>query len=88
MEFTAVTPDPRICVITALMMYVACTRYKCGGSLNQFSSRRTISKGIMAVMHRSRINVVLFRPHSTSAVATSKASVHSLPLDQILSTCI
>lgn len=49
-------------------------------------SRRTISKGIMAVMHGSRINVVLFRPHSTSAVATSKASVHSLPLYQILST--
>ena len=49
-------------------------------------SRRTISKGIMAVMHGSRINVELFRPHSTSAVATSKASVHSLPLYQILST--
>ena len=43
-------------------------------------SRRTISKGIMAVMHRSRINVVLFWPHSTSAVATSKATVHSFPL--------
>ena len=49
-------------------------------------SRGTISKGIMAVMHRSRINVVLFRPHRTSAVTTSKATVHSLPLDQILST--
>ena len=49
-------------------------------------SRRTITKGIMAVMHRSRITVVLFRPHSTTAVATSKATVHSLPLDQILST--
>ena len=40
----------------------------------------------MAVMHRSGINVELFRPHSSSAVATSKASVYSLPLDQILST--
>ena len=49
-------------------------------------SRRTISKGIMAVMPRSRINVVLCRPHSTSAVATPKATVHSLPLDLILST--
>ena len=39
----------------------------------------------MAVMHRSGINV-LFWPHSTSAVATSKASVYSLPLDQILLT--
>ena len=33
----------------------------------------------MTVMHRSGINV-LFWPHSTSAVATSKASVYSLPL--------
>ena len=56
-------------------------------SIIELVSRRTISKGIMAVMHRSRINTVLFlRPHSTSAVATSKATVHSLPLDQILST--
>ena len=39
----------------------------------------------MAVMHRFTINVVLFWPHSTSAVATSKASVHFLRLDQILS---
>ena len=33
----------------------------------------------------SGINV-LFWPHSASAVATSKASVYSLPLDQILLT--
>ena len=36
-------------------------------------SRRTISKGIMAVMHRSWMNVVLFWPPSTSAVATSSS---------------
>ena len=40
----------------------------------------------MAVMHRCGINVELLWPHSTSALATSKASVYSLPLDQILST--
>ena len=86
-NFTSYPFNPRIYVITALRMHFACTRYKCGdnkaffiGSLNQFS------KGILAVMHRSGINVELFRSHSTSAVATSKASVYSLPLDQILPT--
>ena len=84
--------DPRICVITALvMMYLVCARYKCGDNnirhwIIEPVSRRPISKGIMAVMHRSGINVVLFWPHSTSAEATSKASAYSLPLDQILST--
>ena len=30
-KFTPYPYDPRICVITALvMMYLACTRYKCG----------------------------------------------------------
>ena len=29
-KFTSYPSDPRICVITALMMYLACTRYKCG----------------------------------------------------------
>ena len=40
----------------------------------------------MALMHRSGIDVELFRPHNTNAVAASKASVYYLPLDQILST--
>ena len=90
-KFTSYPSDPRIWVITAqVMMYLACTRYKCGDNkasgIIEPVSRRPISKGIMAVMHRSGINVVLFWPHSTSAVATSKASVYSLPLAQILST--
>ena len=81
--------DPRICVITApVVTYLACKdanvvtiRHWIIGPV----SRKPISKGIMAVMHRSGINVVLLSPHNTSAVATSKASVYSLPLDQILS---
>lgn len=40
----------------------------------------------MTVVHRSEINVELFWPRRTSAVATFKASVYSFPLQQILST--
>ena len=40
----------------------------------------------MVVLHWSGINVEVFLPHSTSAVATSKGSECSVPLDQILST--
>ena len=37
-------------------------------------------------MCKSGINVELFRPHSTRAAATSKASESSVPLDQIIAT--
>ena len=46
----------------------------------------TISSWIKVVMCKSGINVELFRPHSTRAAATSKASESSVPLDQILAT--
>ena len=90
-KFTSYPSDPHICVITTLRIYLACTRYKRGDNKELFIdhkpvSRRIISKGIMVVLHRSGIKVELFRPHSISAVATSKASEYSLPLDQILST--
>lgn len=35
-------------------------------------------------MHSSGINVGLFQPQNTSAAVTSKASVYSVPLNQIL----
>ena len=37
-------------------------------------------------MHSSGINVEMFKPHSTRAAATSKASASFVPLHQILST--
>ena len=92
-KFISYPSDPRICVVSALRMYLACTRYKRGDN-KAFScsliikpvSRRTISKRIMVVLHRSGINFELFCPQYTSAVATSKASEYSVPLDHILST--
>ena len=36
-------------------------------------------------MRSSGINVEVFKPHSTRAAATSKASASFVPLDQILS---
>ena len=77
-KFTSYPSDPRICEITTLRMY--CTGCKRGKQNALFISRKTISKGIMVAMHRSGENVDLFRPHNTSAAATSKVSVFLFPM--------
>ena len=86
--------DPCIFVIISLKMYLACTRCECGDNkallsslLNQFRLEEQLAKaGSKVVMHGSGTNVELFRSHSTSAVATSKSSVYSVPLDQTPAT--
>ena len=94
-QFTSYPADPRICVVTTLKMYLARTRCKRGDYKQLFISylkpfkpvsRRTISRWIKVVMCSSGINVEVFRPHSTRAAGTSKASASFVPLDQILST--
>ena len=94
-KFTSYPADPRICVVTTLQMYLACIKGKCCdyrqlliSYLKPFKlvSRSTISRWIKVVMHRAGINVEVFKPHSTRAAATSKASASFVPLHQILST--
>jgi len=94
-KFTSYPADPRICVVTTLQMYLACTKDKRHGCKQLFISylkpfkpvsRSTISRWIKIVMRNSGINVEVFKPHSTRAAATSKASASFVPLDQILST--
>ena len=89
-QFTSYPADPRICVVTTLKMHLARTRCNCGDYKQLFisylkpfkpESRSTISRWIKAVMCSSRINVEVFRPHSTRAAATSKASASFVPLD-------
>ena len=48
-------------------------------------SGRTISRWVKEVMKAAGINVAKFKPHSTRSASTSKASLCSLPLDQIMS---
>ena len=50
-KITSYPSDPRICEITTLRMY--CTGCKRGNKKALFISRKTISKEIMVVMHRS-----------------------------------
>ena len=94
-KFTSYPADPRICVVTNLKAYLACTQSKRGDYKQLFISylkpfkpvsRSTISRWIKVVMRKSGINVEMFRPHSTRAAATSKASASLVPLDQILAT--
>lgn len=94
-KFTSYPADPRICVVTTLKAYLACTQSKRGDYKQLFISylkpfkpvsRSTISRWIKVVMRKSGINVEMFRPHSTRAAATSKASASLVPLDQILAT--
>lgn len=89
-QFTSYPADPGICVVTTLKMYLARTRCKRGDYKQLFISylkpfkpvsRRTIRRWIKAVMSSSGINVEVFRPHSTRAAATSKASASFVPLD-------
>ena len=93
--FSLYPVDPSICVVTTLRANLARTIDKrCDNKqlfisfLKPFKSvsRSTISRWIKVVMCKSGINVELFRPHSTRAAATSKASESSVPLDQILAT--
>ena len=78
--------------MTNTRMYLACTRCKRGDAKALFISS-LISQFLVEQLAMDYgcyaqvgINVELFWPHSTSAVATSKASVYSVLLDQILST--
>ena len=94
-KFTSYPSDPRICLVTTPQMYLACTKGKRRNYKQLFISylkpfklvsRSTISRWIKVVMHSSGINVEVFKPHSTRAAATSKASASFVPLHQILST--
>lgn len=94
-KFTSYPADPRICVVTTLRTYLACTKSKRGDTKQLFISylkpfkpvsRNTISRWIKVAMRKSGINVEMFRPHSTRAAATSKANASLVPLDQILAT--
>lgn len=88
-KFTSYPADLRICVVTTLQMYLACTkdkRHDCRQLFISYLSKSTISRQIKVVMRNSRINVEVVKPHSTRAAATSKASASFVPLDQILST--
>ena len=94
-KFSLYPVDPSICVVTTSRAYLARTIDKRGDNKQLFISflkpfkpvsRSTISRWIKVVMCKSGINVELFRPHSTRAAATSKASESSVPLDQILAT--
>jgi len=82
---------PNICVVTTLKAYIARTSaFRWDAPQLFFSyfkpfkpvSRDTISRWVKTVLQKSGIDVNFFKPHSTTAAATSKASI---VLEHILS---
>ena len=93
-KFTSYPADPALCVVTTLKEYVARTKDLRGHCKQLFISylkpfypvsRSTVSRWVKEVMKAAGINVAKFKPHSTRAASTSKASLCSVPLDQIMS---
>ena len=93
-KFTSYSADPTPCVVTTLKEYSARTEDLRGHCKQLFISylkhfhpvsRSTISRWVKEVMKAAGINVAKFKPHSTRSVSTSKASLCSVPLDQIMS---
>lgn len=93
-EFVVYTGNPNICVVITLKAYLDRTSALRGGAHQLFISssklfkpvsRDTISTWVKTVLEKSGIDVNLFKPHSTRAVATSNALFKSVPLEHILS---
>ena len=93
-KFTSYPADSTLCVVTTLKEYIARTKDLRGHCKQLFISylkpfhpvsRSTISRWVKEGMKAAGINVAKFKPHSTRAASTSKASLCSVPLDQIMS---
>lgn len=93
-QFTSYPADPLLCVVTTLREYLARANELRGQCKQVFISylkpfrpvsRSTISRWVKVVMKEAGINVDKFKPHSPRSTSTSKASLCSVPLDQIMS---
>ena len=87
--------DPRLCVLTTLKEYLTRTKFarethSCSQLLLSYVklyglvSRDTISRWVKFVLQSSRIDVNIFKPHSTRSASTSKAKMSNVPLTDIL----
>lgn len=80
--------DPRLCVLTR-RKFARETR-SCSQLLLSYVkpygpvSRDTISCWVKFVLQSSRIDVNIFKPHSTRSASTSKAKLSDVPLADIL----
>jgi len=93
-KFTSYSADPTLCVVTTLKEYLARTEDSRGHCKQLFISyvkpfhpvsRSTISRWVKEDMKAAGINLAKFKTHSTRSASTSKASLCSVPLDQIMS---
>ena len=94
-QFTSYPADSTLCVVTTLKEFDLAHTEDLKGHCKQLIisylkpfhavSRSTISRWIKEVMKAAGINLAKFNPHSTRPASTSKASLSSVTLDQIIS---
>ena len=93
--FRAHPANPSHCVCTCLKEYLKRTKPLRGTETKLFVSftkphkwvsRETLSRWIRTVMTSAGVDTTIFKPHSTRAVATSKANTASVPIQEILKT--
>lgn len=87
--------DQSLCVFTHLKEYLQRTKLLRGNETKLFlsqanphhrASRDTISRWIHSVIAETGVDVTTFKPHSTRAVAASKAKNASVQVKEILDT--
>ena len=92
-EFKAYPTDERLCIVETLSEYMDRTKHlrNCGKLLISTVkphgpvSKSTVSRWVKLVLDKSGVDIA-FKPHSTRAVAASKAKLAGIPIETIMKT--
>ena len=94
LTFKAYAPDRRLCVVTALKVYIERTGPTRGLNTQLFlttrlpvkpATRDTLRRWTKTVLNDAGIDLDIFKPHSTRSAASSKAAL-TVPLTTIMNT--
>ena len=88
-------PDPKLCIIECLSVYIGIRKTKVNSKLCQQllitygkphkgASKDTIARWVKEILKNSGIDTSVFKPHSTRSASTSKALASGVPIDVIL----
>ena len=92
-NITAYEPDPKLCPLACLKLYINKTKELRHNETRLFISyvkphkqisRDTISRWTKTVLQNSGVDTSIYKAHSTRAASSSKANRESVPLDQIM----
>lgn len=95
LEFRAYPPDPRLCVMTHLLLYLRTTKALRGSKMALWVSFKqphgrvsvpTISRWLRQVLGAAGVDTDILKSHSTRAAATLAAINMEVPMGHILAT--